>query len=319
MSFQFAKLSAFSRFEPKMKSTRTMRLFYRQKVLLGILQAFGGSLTSLNLQKYLFLFSALCQKEKSYEFVPYKYGCFSFQSYADRKKLVQQGILCSADDWTITCEYDFLGMLEPGDRQKIELFADKFRNTKGNALVREVYRKYPYFAIKSEIAGKLMTDDEQKEISAHKPSVEGKALYTIGYEGNSFEHYLNRLIKNDIRVLVDVRKNPLSRKYGFSKRTLAETLDKLCIGYLHMPELGIVSEKRRELKTQRDYDALFNEYEDAVLSKNDEAIAALINLVERNQRIAITCFEADVCMCHRGRVARAVEQHPDWKRKVVHI
>lgn len=319
MSVQVAYVSAFSRLEPKMKSTRNMRLFYRQKVLLGILQAFGGSLTSLNLQKYLFLFSALCQKEKSYEFVPYKYGCFSFQSYADRKKLAEQGVLCSAEDWTITCEDDFLGMLEPGDRRKIELFADRYRNLKGNALVREVYRKYPYFAIKSKIAGKLMTDDEQKEIEAHQPSVEGKALYTIGYEGNSFENYLNRLIKNDIRLLADVRKNPLSRKYGFSKRTLAEILEKLGIGYLHMPDLGIVSEKRRELKSQRDYDALFDEYEDTVLSENDEAIAALIDLVEKKERIAITCFEAEVCMCHRGRVAKAVEQHLDWQHKVVHI
>lgn len=319
MSVKVAYVSAFSRLEPKMKRTSAMRLFYRQKVLLGVLQAFGGSLTSLNLQKYLFLFSAFCQKEKSYEFVPYKYGCFSFQSYADRKKLVEQGILCSADDWTITSDDDFLGLLEPGDRRKIELFADKYRGTKGNALVREVYRKYPYFAIKSEIAGKLMTDAEQKEIEAHKPSVKGKALYTIGYEGNSFENYLNRLITNDIRLLVDVRKNPLSRKYGFSKRTLSETLEKLGVAYLHMPELGIVSEKRRELKSQRDYDMLFDEYEDTVLKENDEAVAALIDLVEKQERIAITCFEAEVCMCHRGRVAKAVEQHPDWQHKVLHI
>lgn len=296
-----------------------MKLFYRQKVLLGVLQAFGGSLSNINLQKYLFLFTELCQKDKSYEFVPYKYGCFSFQSYADRRKLVEQGILTSDDGWTIAQEEDFTGMLSAGDQRKVELFAKKYRSTKGNTLVREVYRKYPYFAIKSEIAPKLMTDDEQKEINAHKPAVSEKALYTIGYEGNSFENYLNRLIMNDIRLLVDVRKNPLSRKYGFSKRTMSETLEKLGIEYRHMPELGIVSEKRRELETAEDYQVLFDEYEQTVLKDNEEALAALVGLVEKNERIAITCFEADVCMCHRGRVARAVENLPDWNYAVMHI
>lgn len=296
-----------------------MRLFYRQKVLLSILEAFGGSLSSVNLQKYLFLFTQLCQKEKSYDFVPYKYGCFSFQSYADRRKLAEQGVLASGDKWAIAQEHDYIGMLTDSDQGKIRKFAENYRAIKGSALIREVYRKYPYFAIRSEIAPGLMTPDELQEIDRQKPTSNEKILYTIGYEGGSFENYLNRLTQNDVRLLVDVRKNPLSRKYGFSKRTLAETLEKLGVGYLHMPELGIVSEKRRELKSQRDYDMLFDEYEDTVLSHNDEAIVALIDLVEKQERIAITCFEAEVCMCHRGRVAKAVEQHPNWQHKVVHI
>jgi len=296
-----------------------MRLFYRQKVLLSVLQAFGGNLSSINLQKYLFLFTQLCQKEKSYEFVPYKYGCFSFQSYADRRKLVEQGILSSGDTWAIVDEHDYIAMLTASDQGKMRRFAEKYRGLKGNALVKEVYRKYPYFATRSEIARDLMTRNELEEIARRKPSSKEKTLYTIGYEGGSFENYLNRLIQNDVRVLVDVRKNPLSRKYGFSKRTMSETLEKLDIEYRHMPELGIVSEKRQELETPQDYRALFDEYEKTVLRENADALEALIDLVEERKRIALTCFEAESCMCHRGRIAKAIQEHPRWEMKVLHI
>jgi len=302
-----------------MKSDNSMKLFYRQKVLLGVLQAFGGNLTNVNLQKYLFLFTSMCQKDKSYEFVPYKFGCFSFQSYADRRKLAKEGILTAEDGWVISQDHDFIGMLDESDQRKIMLFAEKYRGTKGNDLVREVYKEYPYYAIKSEIASKLMSDDELAEIKAHQPTASEHVLYTIGYEGNSFENYLNRLIMNDVKLLVDVRKNPLSRKYGFSKGTLSETLEKLGIEYLHMPELGIVSEKRKELKTENDYRVLFDEYEETVLKDNEKALEALAELVDAKGRVALTCFEAESCMCHRGRVAKAVECLPDWKHEVVHI
>jgi len=67
-------------------------IFKRQKILLALLEYFGGSLHSTDLQKYLFLFTRL-QEEKSYHFVPYKFGCFSFQAYDDRRKLISKGIL----------------------------------------------------------------------------------------------------------------------------------------------------------------------------------------------------------------------------------
>lgn len=296
-----------------------MKLFYRQRVLLGILQAFGGNLSRIDLQKYLFLFTETRQKDKSYEFVPYKFGCFSFQSYADRRKLAQEGILTADDNWVVSRNHDFIGMLDEGDRRKISLFADKYREKKGDDLIREVYRKYPYYAIKSEIAAKLMTPAEQAEIKRHRPTASGRVLYTIGYEGNSFENYLNRLIMNDVKLLVDVRKNPLSRKYGFSKKVLSETLEKLGIEYLHLPELGIVSEKRKELKTEHDYQVLFDGYEETVLKDNEKALEALAELVEVKGRVALTCFEAEPRMCHRGRVAKAVKRLPGWKYEIAHI
>jgi len=72
---------------------------YRQKTLVGLLSAFGGRLPSTDFQKYLFLFAREFQQEPSFEFVPYRFGSFSFQSYADKRRLVEIGALADSEDW----------------------------------------------------------------------------------------------------------------------------------------------------------------------------------------------------------------------------
>jgi uncharacterized protein (DUF488 family) len=47
-----------------------------------------------------------------------------------------------------------------------------------------------------------------------------KYLFTIGYKGKSLEGFLNLLMKNEIAILVDVRHNPISGKFSFSKEKL---------------------------------------------------------------------------------------------------
>ncbi|WP_375634695.1 MULTISPECIES: DUF488 family protein [unclassified Bartonella] len=57
-------------------------------------------------------------------------------------------------------------------------------------------------------------------------------FFTIGYERKSFEDYFNQLIKNNIKLLYDIRKNPISRKYGFSKRQLEKVVNNIDIEYM---------------------------------------------------------------------------------------
>ncbi len=291
-------------------------LYYRQKVLVALLRAFGGALPNIDMQKYLFLFTVQCEAEPSFEFVPYRFGCFSFQSYADRRKLIEFGLLANSDGWHLLDDED---ELPNGLVKKASLFAEKYKSLHGDDLVRRVYRDFPYYATRSEIADRLMTESELGAIEKARPSGSEPTLFTIGYEGQSFDNYLNRLIKNNIALLCDVRRNPLSRKYGFSKKTLSETLKKLGIEYVHLPELGIVSDKRRTLKTRADYMALFSEYETTTLCNEQETLNHLIVLLKSYNRVAITCFEADHCMCHRGRVAERIAARPGWSQRVVHI
>jgi len=294
--------------------------FHRHKVLLSVIQAFGGRLTNIELQKYLFLFTQLCQQSKSYEFVPFRYGCFSFQSYADRRKLVDLGAISpDSDHWQLANDSDYAGMLAAGEREKLLLFRDKYADITGDALIREVYTRFPYYAIRSEIANRLLSADELALVDKQRPRQCASRFFTIGYEGKSFEQYLNHLLRNNIRVLCDVRKNPLSRKYGFSKTVLSQTLESLGITYIHLPELGIVSEKRQTLETEADYKRLFDDYEASTLRQNPSALQQLFDIVKKYKRVAITCFEAEECMCHRGRVARALQQMPEWKYDIEHL
>lgn len=289
---------------------------YRHKTLIGLLNTFGGHLSNIEFQKYLFLYTQEFQKKPSFEFVPYKFGSFSFQSYADKRRLVEIGALCESEDWRLK---NSLSSRDLFDENGLESFYLKYSGLKGDALVRNLYRRYPYYAINSEIAPRLMTAKEISAITAARPKDNSICFFTIGYEGSSFEGYLNRLIKNNVKTLIDVRRNPLSRKYGFSKKTLSETLKKLCIEYVHIPELGITSEKRQELNTQADYDRLFDSYEKQELKQNKKALKQVFDIFFDRKRVAISCFEAQNCMCHRSRIAKALSQLPEWQYTTSHI
>ena len=51
------------------------------------------------------------------------------------------------------------------------------------------------------------------------------------------------------------------RSSDFQKNQLAKACEGAGIRYEHIPNLGIISEKRKDLKNQSDYDALFDDYE----------------------------------------------------------
>jgi len=288
-------------------------LVYRQKVLLALLEAFGGNLQATDFQKYLFLYTQKCEREKSYDFVPFKFGCYSFQAAVDKKKLEEKGYLKPEKGWELQKpDISYSHVLKKGEALKISRFFETFKNMKGKALIHYVYTNYPYYAINSEIAESNLNAQELSVVQDAKPIRKRKHLLaTIGYEGGSVENYLNRLIESDIRLLVDVRKNPISRKYGFSKNTLSKLLGNLGIEYVHIPELGIESSERQSLNTQNDYDRLFSKYEKTVLLEQEDALDSVLGLYEDKKRIALTCFEKEHFQCHRGRVVNKLLEMDD--------
>ena len=54
----------------------------------------------------------------------------------------------------------------------------------------------------------------------------------------SYEAFFICLLRAGITLLCDVRRNPVSRKWGFSKRMLLAGCDRLGIEYRHLPDLG---------------------------------------------------------------------------------
>jgi len=281
-------------------------MYYRRKIILSLLEEFGGKLKKIDFQKLLMILSAK-QDKPAYEFVPYKFGCFSFQSYADIRTMIKyKQILENTNDecWVKNDKIDYFQMLKDRDQFLVKKIKEKFENYSSEDLIKYTYREYPYYAIKSTIAEKVLTKSELKNVEKEIPVNNQKALFTIGYEGISQENYLNKLIKNDIKVLCDVRRNALSMKYGFSKNQLLKACTGLGIEYFHIPEVGIESNKRKELKSQKDYDELFASYN--MTLRNDHSVKGIneiIELLNQNERVAITCFEANIHQCHRKHLA----------------
>lgn len=283
----------------------------RQRYLVELLEALGGPVGNLDFQKLLFLH---CQAEGAsapYEFVPYMYGAFSFTSYADRRKLVERGLLeDDAQYWTLTPEGRGGVTSARFGSDQLGTFVRDYRDLRGEALVAETYRRFPYYATKSTITKRVLRGDKVAlaKIEATRPKAAAPGVTTIGYEGHTLERYLNLLIEHGVAILCDVRRNAISRKYGFSKGTLAKACEGVGLRYEHLPELGIASEKRQSLDSHADYNALFEEYKRRDLPRQREALGTIRGWVHGGARVALTCYEHLPAQCHRHCVADALEK-----------
>lgn len=296
-------------------------LFERQRLLLTLLDAVGEPVGHTDFQKLLFLYTRECEATPSYDFVPYKFGAFSFTSYADKRKLIAEWLLAEDDqNWTLTDAGRAAARRQAVEPLRVAAFCRQHSRLRGNALIVEQYRRHPYYATRSEILDKLRLEPEAlARIAAAKPKGQPAGLVTIGYEGRSLESYLNDLLRAGVTVLCDVRRNPLSRKYGFSKSTLSNAGEGVGIRYEHLPELGIASEQRQELDTQADYDALFAKYERESLPQQRAALDKIRGWVATGGRVALTCFERLPEQCHRHCVAEALERMSGARLKAHHL
>jgi len=285
-------------------------IFERQKLLLAMLDASGGGLNRVDFQKLLFLFTQTCEQVPSYEFVPFKKGSYSFTSVADKARLTEKGFLTEGEDWQLT-ESGVKAARVPAEVSgKLKLFCERRKGLRGDSLIACSYREYPYWATRSRIAETVLhgNDAALAAIERVRPVRSIAKLCSIGYEGRSLEGYLNALLKAGVSVLCDVRKNPVSRKFGFSKKTLSHVCGELDIRYEHLPQLGIASDDRQELCDLADYQVLFRKYEQTVLVNEPETLCRIAAWVKADECVALTCYERLPEYCHRTRVAQAVEK-----------
>lgn len=294
-------------------------MYYRRKILLSLIQKFTGQLDKIRLKKLLFLV-ATKQEKASYHFIPYRFGCYSFQANADLNTLTKYNIVTKTDTyWQKANDINYFAELKPKDRSAILYVKNQFGKLSRNELIAYTYKKYPYYAIYSSITPDLLTSEEIEKIEQQKQSKQDTILFTIGYEGISIEQYINKLIQNNIKVLCDIRKNPLSMKYGFSKNQLKHACNSIGIKYMHFPELGIESDKRQQLIIQSDYDKLFLSYKANILKNEIEKQNEILKLNKNYKRIALTCFEADINKCHRKHLAESISGLKGFSYELKHI
>jgi len=203
----------------------------------------------------------------------------------------------NAVSWKLVSNDDFMGAIKTEDLSCLNTIHRTFSEYRTNDLIKHTYLNYPFWAINSTI------QEERTKVLQQKKQSNEKTLFTIGYEGVSLEMYINKLILNDIKALCDVRKNSYSQKWGFSKATLQDACEMVGIKFIHIPQLGIESNERRELNVLSDYKRLFASYDAITLVENDKYLLELAGIISTNHRVALTCFEKEVQMCHRGVVA----------------
>lgn len=294
-------------------------MFYRRKIILALIQLLGGELEKIRIQKLLFLYSQK-KRDPEYDFVPYKFGCYSFSANADLNTMLKNGNLLENENYFIkNLSEDFLKALKVDDKRILSEVVQLYGNMNSTNLIKHTYINFPYYAINSTIAEKVLDEVQFQNVKKLKNQQSDTILFTIGYEGVSLEKYLNKLLVKDVKLLVDVRKNSLSMKFGFSKSLLKKYCASLGIEYIHIPEVGINSDQRKQLKTQHDYDNLFESYKNTTLKKTKQEQELIISLLKKHTRIALTCFEADVCQCHRKHLAEIIEKNPIFDYYVEHI
>jgi uncharacterized protein (DUF488 family) len=128
-------------------------------------------------------------------------------------------------------------------------------------------------------------------------------IFTIGYEATTMDAFLAALKEAGVEQVIDVRALPLSRRPGFSKTSLAETLKEAGIGYVHLKALG-TPKPGRDAAKKGDWQTMERVYAGQLELPEAQAEAAKMRALAAEKRSALLCFERDPHHCHRTMLLR---------------
>jgi uncharacterized protein (DUF488 family) len=278
-------------------------------MILALLDHAGAPIQKTMLVKLAFLLreeTAVGRDRTFYGFVPYKQGPFSFGLYRELETLERDGYLerrkqsIGLASRTKKLSGEQIERLTPAQTDAVAYVVREYGGRKRASLLRSVYSRYPWYASRSELAEYV-----PKQVPA--PPKREAAAYTVGYEGKAVDEFFNGLLASGIEGILDVRANPVSRKYGFAKRSMSRIADHLGLAYHHMPELGITGDHRADLSDFASYQRLLDQYEKKMLPRRMAHVRQATTLLQ-SRPLALLCMEKDVRCCHRGRLANRVAQ-----------
>ena len=131
-------------------------MFYRRKIILSLFQLCNGNVEKTKLQKLLFLYSQR-KLESEYDFIPYKYGCYSYSANADLVTMVKKEYLTESEKgYTKIDPKNYLTSLKPKDRELLTETINSYGSMGSEKLIRHTYINFPYYAINSTIAQRIL-------------------------------------------------------------------------------------------------------------------------------------------------------------------
>jgi uncharacterized protein (DUF488 family) len=128
-------------------------------------------------------------------------------------------------------------------------------------------------------------------------------LATIGYEQATQGSVIDKLKTAGVEIVVDVRAVAASRRAGFSKTLLSASLNEAGIGYVHLRQLGTPKPGREAAR--KGHVAEMHEIFKAHMVEPGAQLelAKATEMARGDKKIALLCYEADACGCHRTILA----------------
>jgi uncharacterized protein (DUF488 family) len=130
-------------------------------------------------------------------------------------------------------------------------------------------------------------------------------IWTIGHSTREIDSFVSLLKDNGIKLLVDVRSLPGSKRYPqFNREALAKLLTDAGIRYEHFPELGGRRKPKPDSRNTVWRNASFRGYADHM--ETDEfrrGVERLLALAREEGPAAVMCAEAVWWRCHRSLIS----------------
>ena len=267
-------------------------------------EAKSNYLSRIRLQKYLFLLSKTSEVPQAcsfYDFIPYKYGPYSFLAHHEINRMLRDGII-EADTRGYRLRQGAInriaGELDSYIKTEASTILRKYTRLSLNQLIDSVYGEFPWYAHRNE------QRDVQKPVYQHFK----KSIFTIGYENLSIDTFLNILLSGRIKAVIDVRRVPYSRKFGFSKQELFSKCKSVGIQYVGFPAFGIESNIRN---SGRNRDEILRSYQKDLSTISSSQFNNIESLIKR-KRAVLVCYEQEPLMCHRYYLAQCLSSNLDY-------
>ena len=143
-------------------------------------------------------------------------------------------------------------------------------------------------------------------------------IYTMGFTQKSAEEFFEKIKKNQIELLIDIRLNNQSQLAGFAKgKDLTYFLDKLCqCRYVHelsfAPDKDLLDDYKKGRADWDQYVVRFNE-----LMYKRAMVKHFQNKYSKYDRVLLLCSEPTPEQCHRRLLAEAIAA--ETGDEIVHI
>ncbi len=144
-------------------------------------------------------------------------------------------------------------------------------------------------------------------------------IYTIGFTQKSAKEFFEKIGKNNVELLIDIRLNNVSQLAGFAKgKDLEYFLKQICnCEYVHdalfAPTKELLDDYRAKKTSWEKYEEIFSN----IINERNLA-KRFKELYMKNENVCLLCTEPTAQQCHRRLVAEYLKNNIE-NVEIIHI